>query len=209
MTPNNIVNMAKLLGLDVIALTDHNCAANVRAVAKLAKEAGLIFLPSLELNTAEEVHLLAYFSCAEQAEEFGEAIYRALPEIPNNEAFFGRQLILDDRDEIIGKKDKLLISALPYTLEECVALIREAGGKAVPAHINKEANSLIANLGFLPENPALHTVELAPGCPLPPVDLHSVLTLCSSDAHYLENISEKEHFLESAEADAAAVLEQF
>ena len=29
MTPNNIVNMAKLLGLDVIALTDHNTAAGL------------------------------------------------------------------------------------------------------------------------------------------------------------------------------------
>ena len=31
MTPNNIVNMAKLLGLDVIALTDHNTSLNCEA----------------------------------------------------------------------------------------------------------------------------------------------------------------------------------
>ena len=28
MTPNNIVNMAKIMGLDVIALTDHNSCKN-------------------------------------------------------------------------------------------------------------------------------------------------------------------------------------
>ena len=33
MTPNNIVNMAKLKGLSCIALTDHNTARNCRATA--------------------------------------------------------------------------------------------------------------------------------------------------------------------------------
>lgn len=33
MTPNNIVNMAKLKGLTCIALTDHNTAMNCRATA--------------------------------------------------------------------------------------------------------------------------------------------------------------------------------
>lgn len=36
MTPNNIVNMAKLKGLTCIALTDHNTAMNCRATAMAA-----------------------------------------------------------------------------------------------------------------------------------------------------------------------------
>ena len=36
MTPNNIVNMALIKGLDLIAVTDHNSADNLRAVAAAA-----------------------------------------------------------------------------------------------------------------------------------------------------------------------------
>ena len=51
MTPNNIVNMAKLKGLSCIALTDHNTARNCRATALAARQAGLGFLPGMELST--------------------------------------------------------------------------------------------------------------------------------------------------------------
>ena len=36
MTPNNIVNMALLKGLDAIAITDHNSCDNVEAVMRVA-----------------------------------------------------------------------------------------------------------------------------------------------------------------------------
>lgn len=35
MTPNNIINMALIKGLDVIGITDHNSARNVKAVYNL------------------------------------------------------------------------------------------------------------------------------------------------------------------------------
>jgi len=38
MTPNNIVNMCVLKGLDIIAVTDHNSARNVEAISKLGRE---------------------------------------------------------------------------------------------------------------------------------------------------------------------------
>ena len=37
MTPNNIVNMSVLKGLDVIAVTDHNSAANARSCVECGK----------------------------------------------------------------------------------------------------------------------------------------------------------------------------
>ena len=39
MTPQNIVNMSKLMGFDVIALTDHNTAKNCPAVKAAAEKA--------------------------------------------------------------------------------------------------------------------------------------------------------------------------
>ena len=41
MTPPNIANMAALLGLDLIAVTDHNSCRNAGAVMAAAKAMGL------------------------------------------------------------------------------------------------------------------------------------------------------------------------
>ena len=56
MTPNNIVNMAKLLGLDVIALTDHNTSLNCEAAMKVGEEVGVLVIPGMELTTSEDIH---------------------------------------------------------------------------------------------------------------------------------------------------------
>ena len=82
MTPNNIVNMALIKGLDIIAVCDHNTARHLPAIARVAEEAGLPLLPGMEITTAEEVHLLAYFSSVDKALEFSDYIYPHLPPIP-------------------------------------------------------------------------------------------------------------------------------
>ena len=73
MTPNNIVNMSLLKGLDVIAVTDHNSCGNVRAVMEVAGDR-LLVIPGLEVETAEEVHVLCYFPTLEQAEQLWEIL---------------------------------------------------------------------------------------------------------------------------------------
>ena len=37
MTPNNIVNMAAIIGLDAIAISDHNSVGNVRSAMKVGE----------------------------------------------------------------------------------------------------------------------------------------------------------------------------
>ena len=195
MTPNNIVNMSLIKGLDAIAVCDHNCTANLPAVSIAAQKAGILFLPGIEINTAEEVHVLAFFVELEQACSFGEKMFAALPAFSNNEEYFGKQLILNENDEVTGKVDKLLISALPYSLDECVDMITEFGGYAVPAHINKNANSILNNLGFIPANQQFKTVEVVQSIPTPGVELDRFNILHSSDAHFLEDISERKNFI--------------
>ena len=45
MTPGNIVGMAAIKGLDVIAVTDHNSCRNCPAVLKLAEQYGVLAIP--------------------------------------------------------------------------------------------------------------------------------------------------------------------
>ncbi|MBQ6894110.1 MAG: PHP domain-containing protein, partial [Clostridia bacterium] len=61
MTPNNIVNMSALKGLDAIAITDHNCGENAKAAIEAAKELPLTVIPGMEIETSEEIHMVALF----------------------------------------------------------------------------------------------------------------------------------------------------
>jgi predicted metal-dependent phosphoesterase TrpH len=60
MTLNNIVNMAYIKGLDLIAITDHNSVKQLTSLSQVA--AGKIdYIYGVEIQTREEVHVLAYF----------------------------------------------------------------------------------------------------------------------------------------------------
>ena len=202
MTPNNIVNMAYLKGLDMIAVADHNTARHLPTIEKVAKAVGVGLLPAMEITTAEEVHLLAYFRTVAEAVAFSDRIYPHLPPIKNKPSIFGEQLELDEDDEPVGSEEKLLISALDLSIDELTEMILEAGGLAVPAHINRGSNGLLQALGFIPPHLKFSALEVSIGLPLPhkgiPGDL---VQLHSSDAHYLENMFERVEFLEMDSPD--------
>lgn len=208
MTPNNIVHMAMIKELSLISVTDHNCADNLPAVQKIAQECQMAFLPGMEITTAEEIHLLAYFSDVRDAVAFGDEIYRSLPDIKNRPDIFGEQLVLNEEDEIIGKKEKLLLQACPYTIDDLTAEIRKRGGLAVPAHVNKGANSLIANLGWIPEDLGYSVIEVSERAPLVGIDIERYRLLYSSDAHYILDIAEPNHYINCNHADAKSVIEK-
>lgn len=188
MTPANIAGMAHLKGLSIIALTDHNAAHNLHAMAKAAAAYGLIFIPGIEVSTSEEVHVLTYFSDADAAVAFGDTLYHALPDIQNRPDIFGNQIVMDELDNIKGTLSKLLLQAVPFSLDDIVRMAKDAGGCAVPAHINRDSFSLLANLGFLPPN-LFGCVEVAKSVPCPHLDT-GLKILHSSDAHELGAISE-------------------
>lgn len=207
MTPNNLVNMAWIKGLDAIAVADHNRAANLPACAEVALERGLLLIPALEVTSREEVHVLCYLPTLEAAQQFDEWLYPQLPPILNRAAFFGAQMVLDAQDEPIGEELRMLSQATGASLEEIAERVVELGGVAVPAHINRGANSLLSVLGFFPENVRFSAVEVAPSAPPPKVELGGRLVLRGSDAHRLEDIAEEGWLLEVGERTVAAVLD--
>ncbi|MGN0776635.1 MAG: PHP domain-containing protein [Candidatus Ventricola sp.] len=207
MTPNNIVGMAFIKQLDVIAVCDHNSARNLPAVKEAADMMNVLLLPGMELTTKEEAHMLCYFRTVEQCLAFGEEIYAHLPPIPNNEKFFGRQQVMNAQDEEIAVEERLLISALDLSFEACAERIRKAGGLCVPAHINRGSSGVLGALGFLPENVHYDALEISRKAPMPPVNLEGYRLLESSDAHYLENILEPQFALEARERSVSAIFE--
>ncbi|MCR4620734.1 MAG: PHP domain-containing protein [Clostridiales bacterium] len=196
MTPNNIINMCKLKGLDMIAVTDHNTAMQLPVIQKVADYVGVSLLPGLEVTTREEAHMLAYFRTVEEAVDFSKYIYPHLPPIKNKPKLFGIQAYMNEDDEIISEEERLLITALDLSIDELFCEISGRGGIAVPAHINRGANGLLQALGFVSAELDFKALEVTKGLPLPHKGLPEVKHLHSSDAHYLENIFEREEFLE-------------
>lgn len=203
MTPNNIVNMSKLKELDMIAVADHNTARHLPAIKKVADFVGVGLLPAMELTTQEEAHMLAYFRTVEEALDFSDEIYAHLPPIKNKPDLFGRQLEMDEDDEVVREEERLLISALDISVDKLAEMVIGRGGLAVPAHINRGSNGILQALGFLPPGARFSALEVTVGLPLPhkgiPDDL---IQLHSSDAHYLENIFERQEFLDMPSPDA-------
>lgn len=151
--------MASIIGLQAIALTDHNSCRNCPALADAAKAYGISVIPGMEFCTEEEVHVLCFFPSLNQAMEFDGFVYEKLPDIPNNPMLFGNQQIYNKEDQLTGTLDKLLISAVPVSFSDLPGILNEFGGIMIPAHIDKPSNSLISNLGFVPADSTFKTAE--------------------------------------------------
>ena len=207
MTPANLCGMAALKGLNMIALTDHNTGLNLPAAKACCDAYGLTLIPGMEITTREEVHLLGYFPDVDTAVAFGQEVTAHLPKKKNKPSLFGNQLIMNEDDEVIQELDALLIGATDLPLEICAEKVRAVGGVPVPAHINRGNNGLLVNLGFMPPEPALTTVEVWRDLPCPLEPLENRHVLHSSDAHYLGDIQEQVFSLRLPEKSVAALLD--
>jgi len=201
MTPNNIVNMSILKGLDVIAVTDHNSCANIQAVLKCAKNTSLLVIPGMEIETAEEIHVVCLFPDSEKASRMQSLVYSRLPDIKNKNEIFGEQIIQNEYDEIIGIEDRLLLNSASISINEVFHIVNhELGGFAIPAHIDRQSNSLLSSFGIMPEDIDIRCVEISDKNNESTLleknsKIGSVKKIYSSDAHHLWNIHERQYFL--------------
>ena len=197
MTPNNIVNMSIIKGLDIIAVSDHNSVGNVRSCMKVAEGKDLVVVPGMEVETSEEVHVLCLFPDIESAEKMADAVYAALGDIKNRPEIFGNQYYMDAEDEIKGEEEKLLVSATDLSIYDVLEEARKRGGIMIPAHIDRDSYSVLANLGFMPPDLNVGAVEITDknrDALSKEYEKYAIIT--DSDAHYLENISEPNHQLD-------------
>ena len=72
MTPYNLVNLSAIMGMEAIALTDHNSCQNCGAAMRAGEQAGITVIPGMELCTCEEVHVVCLFEELKAAEEFSD-----------------------------------------------------------------------------------------------------------------------------------------
>ena len=211
MTPANLVGMAKVKGLDVIALTDHNSCRNCPAALYHGENYGIIVIPGMELCTAEEVHVVCLFPDLEAALAFDEYVYERLIPIKNKEHIFGSQKIINEEDLQVGTMENLLINATEISFDDSFSLVKSFGGVAFPAHIDKPSSSLLSNLGFIPPDSSFKSAEIKNMAELHHLQQnHPYLLNCNilsnSDAHYLEDIHDPFHQIQVESVSAKGVL---
>ncbi|MEA4895735.1 MAG: PHP domain-containing protein [Oscillospiraceae bacterium] len=210
MTPPNIANMAHIKGLDIIAVTDHNSARNARAVMMAAKDLPLTVIPGIEVTTAEEIHVVCLFPDADSAEKAGTEFEKRLPPVQNRPEYFGEQVIMDEEERIAGTFPLLLPNALDLSIDELPKLVGFYGGLCYPAHIDRASNSIIAVFGGVPDSLKFTALEVfdpqsffSKAENMPYRERYRIIS--SSDAHRLQDIAERERFIELSEPSFSCI----
>ena len=161
MTPLKIVKEAQKKKLDLIAVTDHNSSENIGAVMAAARPSGLTVIPGIEVTTSEEVHIVGLFDDIADALAMQSLVYDQLQPGENDDDLFGMQVIANEFDEVEGMNRRLLIGATRLSLGQVVDNIHNLNGVAVAAHVDREAFSVVGQLGFIPEDLNLDAVEIS------------------------------------------------
>ena len=208
MMPEFILERAQQLGLGLIAVTDHNSAENTAVMLAAAEETGVTVLPGMEVQTREEVHLLCLFDTLEQVTRWQEEVYAHLPPLKNKEEVFGVQVVLSAEGDL-SYNERLLLTSTSFSVEEVVQRVRDLNGLCIPAHVDRPAYSIIANLGFIPPDLGLVGVEISHLVSLKEArtrfrELERYSLVASSDAHRLQDMALRTT-LKMAEATVAEI----
>ncbi len=192
MSPAAIVREAVKRGIDLIAICDHNSSENSGAVIKASEGESLIVLPGIEVTSKEEVHVCALFDRVDNALELQALIYNNL-EGENDDKVFGMQVVVNAEGEVLYFNRRLLIGATNLSVEKVVDSIHSLNGLAIAAHIDREGFGIIGQLGFIPPELKFDALEISPRMKLEEArvrfsEYKKYPFLCSSDAHYLEDI---------------------
>lgn len=185
MSPRRIAKEATRKGLSLIALTDHNSALNCPAFADACRREGISALFGIEVTTVEEIHVLALFPTVEQALELSDEISRNMPRVVYDPDRHGDQVYVNENEEILGEVDIYLGVGTHFSLDGLLSIVRSMEGLFIPSHIDRPVNSLLSQLGRIPELP-YSALEVTRWPPL--VSAPNQVFVSNSDSHIPELI---------------------
>ena len=208
MLPGEVAGRLSTRGIRVAALTDHNAVCNAYAFCRVFGRTGILFVPGVEVTTAEEVHILCYFENLHTLWGFGRRLVASYPRVPNDPERFGYQLVCNERDEFVGQYPFLLSIASLLSLDDLVALVGAFEGVAVPSHMDRRYG-LLYQLGLVTSDMAFPSYEVAHKVNMAKVAAQvpgSPQFISNSDAHNLDSISPPRYMLELQEITVHEVL---
>ena len=161
MIPPLIVEYALDLGIEMIAITDHNSSANIAAVQKAAQNTPLHVFSGMEIQTREEVHSLCLFDTLEQIMLLQKLVSETLPPIKNDADHFGEQFVVDETGDFIRREDQLLLVSSSLSINDAWRVVNDLGGLFIPAHVNRKAFGLLESLGMVPTDIQIEALEIS------------------------------------------------
>ena len=188
-----IVERAREAGLDIIAISDHNSCDNYPAIFECAS-GNPVVLPAIEVQTAEDIHMLTIFPDYRRAARFQSWLWERMPPIENDPEIFGYQVVIDAQNEIIRMEDTLLVQGVGYDIDTIIDRAHSEGAIVILAHIDRPSFAYPAVLGPIPDNYPTDGLELS--CRLNSEQAAewreqypSYTFVRSSDSHSLQTIS--------------------
>lgn len=201
MTPNNILNMAMLKGLDIISITDHNSLKQLPVLFELAKSYDFLLIPGVEVTLITKEHLLIYFKTLEDAMRFDQVLDQYRPFIKNN---YGLASTTDMEDFVTETYPFISSEPMNLDYQGLLNLLKPYEYRIVLAHIDRPHSNIIERL----DHYQMNGIELT-SCDelkITHYGLSRYFIFYNSDAHDLLQISEaKKHNtieLESLSIDA-------
>jgi len=193
MSPTNLMKEARSKSIDIISITDHNSFANSPAYAEAAHDFGINYIYGAEIQSSEEIHILAFFASWESANKFDLKLHSALLPVKNDPDFFGDQVVIDREGNILRYENTALINSTAWSFEQVFDEVEQSGGFAYPAHIDATSYSVISQLGFIPRDRKFIAVGITANCDTKKLvqnypELKKLTLIRSSDAHYLKDI---------------------
>ncbi|QTX31444.1 PHP domain-containing protein [Aminithiophilus ramosus] len=156
-----IVEKARAEGIDILAVTDHNAADNVPALREAAGDGGPLVIAGIEVQTAEDIHVVTLFRSYGEAADFQGWLWKKMGPVLNDPDYFGWQVVIDGTNEVVRMEDRLLVQAVGYSVDEVVAETARRGGLSVMAHIDRSSFSYPVVLGPIPDELPVDALEVS------------------------------------------------
>ncbi|MFV0425081.1 MAG: PHP domain-containing protein [Bacilli bacterium] len=212
MTPNNILNMATLTNLNVIAITDHNSTMQCPAFKMLSSSFDMLIIYGCELQV-EGGHLLVYFKKYEEINKFQEYLNSIIKKEKYDIEYYGEQTVMNEYDIETKIYPYYLVNDLDTSLSEILEVLRGYHCIKILAHLDKPTTSLL-NIIKQENSDDIDGIEL-----INSENLEKIVKVCpflknknviyNSDAHNIAQINDSDNYFEIDQLSIDNVFEVF
>lgn len=201
MSPNNILNMAMLKELQIIAVTDHNSCLQLDVIEELKDSYEMLIVPGAEVEVKEHYHVLCLFRSFEDARKFQKNLDLYLNVKMHDEEIYGEQNIFNAFDDIIHNHQISLMGSSNIGLLQLRKMIDTLDGVMILAHIEKYKDGIVEKIKTIYHD-VFDAIEVNANYDITKIENElNTLTyniIRDSDAHQIMDISEPIHTIELA-----------
>ncbi|MDL2292309.1 hypothetical protein LJC17_01755 [Acholeplasma sp. OttesenSCG-928-E16] len=211
MTPNNILNMAMLKKLDIIAITDHGSAKQLSVINELRKSYDFLVIPGIEISVAERFHMVVYFYSFDDAIKFDSVLEKFIVKVPFDTKKYGEQMITDIYDETVMLYPYKLSAPISIGYKKVIELLKGYRHLIFLAHVNRNKDSGIDYINDIKINGVEVTKNDTSDDFIKKHQLMKYPIIYNSDAHNIVEIQEREsyNYLELEELTVEAFFRYF